>query len=90
MKVCGFQAIGKSRGGWDTRVHLVVSDARKAVTFGLPPGQTHDSPEGRRRLDRLGPVGRPVHPVLVRANEGNEARLLALNLELVPAVAPLL
>lgn len=31
----GPQAIGKSRGGWNTKIHLLAADARTAVTFSL-------------------------------------------------------
>jgi len=40
----GPQAIGKSRGGWNTKVHLVAADARTAITFALSPGNAHDAP----------------------------------------------
>src|ERR1700733_13052746 len=43
----GPQAIGKSRGGWNTKVHLVAANARTAITFALSPGNAHDGPEGR-------------------------------------------
>src|SRR6266705_3790186 len=43
----GPQAIGKSRGGWTTKIHMVAADARTAITFALSPGQAHDAPEGR-------------------------------------------
>src|SRR5262245_12480530 len=50
----GPQAIGKSRGGWTTKIHMVAADARTAVTFSLSPGQAHDVstgalPAGARR-----------------------------------------
>ena len=35
----GLQAIGKSRGGWNTKIHLVAADDRRAVTFALSPGE---------------------------------------------------
>lgn len=41
----GPQAIGKSRGGWNTKIHLIAADARTAVTFSLSPGQAHDAVE---------------------------------------------
>ena len=43
---CGPQAIGKSRGGWTTKIHMVAADARTAITFSLSPGHNHDAPEG--------------------------------------------
>ena len=44
------QAIGKSRGGWNTKLHMVASDDRTAVAFALSPGNAHDAPEGRKLL----------------------------------------
>ena len=85
----GPQAIGKSRGGWTTKIHLIAADARTAVTFSLSPGQAHDAPEGRKLLHRLG--GRQGKPSLLmdRAYEGNETRQLALDLGFEPVVPPL-
>ncbi len=54
----GPQSIGKSRGGWTTKIHMVAADARTAITFSLSPGQAHDAPEGRKLLTRLGPHAR--------------------------------
>ena len=48
----GPQAIGKSRGGWNTKIHLVAANDRIALTFALSPGQAHDAPEGRKLLTR--------------------------------------
>src|SRR5258707_556097 len=31
----GPQAIGKSRGGWNTKVHLAAANARTPITFAL-------------------------------------------------------
>ena len=84
----GPQSIGKSRGGWNTKVHMVAADARTAVTFSLSPGQAHDAPEGRRLLQSLGPTSRPIHLLMDRAYEGNETRQLALDLGFVPVVPP--
>lgn len=85
----GPQAIGKSRGGWNTKIHLVAADARTAIAFSLSPGQAHDAPEGRTLLRWLGPQERPVHLLMDRAYEGNETRQLALDLGFIPVVPPL-
>ena len=84
----GPQAIGKSRGGWNTKVHMVAADARTAITFCLSPGQAHDAPEGRALLPRLGAPSRPLHLIMDRAYEGNETRQLALDLGFIPVVPP--
>ena len=88
LKKNGPQSIGKSRGGWNTKAHLVAADARTAVTFSLSPGQAHDAPEGRRLLQSLGPTSRPIHLLMDRAYEGNETRQLALDLGFIPVVPP--
>lgn len=85
----GPQAIGKSRGGWNIKIHLLAADARTAITFCLSPGQAHDAPEGRKLLKRLGPPHRPLHLLMDRAYEGNETRQLALDLGFIPVVPPL-
>ena len=85
----GPQSIGKSRGGWNTKVHMVAADARTAITFSLSPGQAHDAPEGRALLTRLGAPNRPLHLLMDRAYEGNETRQLALDLGFIPVVPPL-
>src|SRR5438132_5128412 len=82
------QAIGKSRGGWNTKVHLVAANARTAITFSLSPGQAHDAREGRALLRQLGAPNRPMHLLMDRAYEGNETRQLALDLGFIPVVPP--
>ena len=68
---------------------MVAADARTAVTFSLSPGQTHDAPEGRKLLRRLGRQGTSLALVMDRAYEGDETRQLALDLGFEPVVPPL-
>src|SRR5215831_19637882 len=84
----GAQAIGKSRGGWTTKIHMVAANARTAITFALSPGQAHDAPEGRKLLRQLGRPPRPLHLIMDRAYEGDETRQLALDLGFIPVVPP--
>ena len=44
VKKNGPQAIGKSRGGWTTKLHLAAANERTALRFSLSPGQAHDAP----------------------------------------------
>ena len=78
LKKNGPHAIGQSRGGWTTKIHLVAADARTAIAFALSPGQAHDAPEGRKLLHRLGKMPRPVHRLMDRAYEGDATRQLAV------------
>ena len=89
LKKTAPQAIGKSRGGWTTKIHMVAADARTAITFSLSPGQAHDAPEGRKLLNRLGQQHDNPSLVMDRAYEGNETRQLALALGFTPVVPPL-
>ena len=81
--------MGKSRGGWTTKIHLVAANDRTAITFALSPGQAHDAPAGRDLLRKLGKQNRPLHLLMDRAYEGNETRQLALDLGYSPVVPPL-
>ena len=56
------QAIGRSRGGLTTKVHLMAASTRHALCFGLSPGDRHDAPM-RRELLR---THRPTVDFLVR------------------------
>ena len=84
----GPQAIGKSRGGWTTKIHMVAADARTAITFSLSPGHNHDAPEGRELLRMLKPVHSTVSMIMDRAYEGGETRQLVLELGFTPVVPP--
>ena len=85
----GPQAIGRSRGGWTTKIHMVAADARTALMFSLSPGQAGDAPEGRELLDRLGPRRGDPFLAVDRAYEGDATRQLALDFGFVPVVPPL-
>jgi transposase len=88
VKKNGPQAIGQSRGGWTTKIHLVAADARTAITVALSPGQAHDAPEGRKLLQRVGRMPRPIPRLMDRAYEGDATRQLAVDLGYLPVVPP--
>jgi transposase len=55
--------LGRSRGGWTTKLHLACEQGRKVLSLVLTAGQRGDSPQfatvlGRIRVPRLG-GGRP-------------------------------
>ena len=70
----GPQTVGKSRGGWNTKIHMVAAVARTTITFSLSPGQAHDAHEGRALLRRLGAPNLLLHLLMSRAYESNETR----------------
>jgi len=53
-------SIGKSGGGWTTKIHLLAQDAGRARALRLSPGHGHDAAEGEgwlKGINRLNPLG---------------------------------
>ena len=42
----GPHSIGKSRGGWTTKIRMIAIDDRTALAFKISSGQAHDAPRG--------------------------------------------
>ena len=72
-------ALGRSRGGWTTKVHLACELGRKPLSLVLTAGQRGDSPQfapvlHRIRVSRCGP-GRPrTRPYRVLADKAYSAK----------------
>jgi len=49
------QALGRSRGGFSTKIHFLVNGSGKPLRAILTPGQAADSPQVPRLLDQLSP-----------------------------------
>ena len=84
----GAQAVGRTRGGWNTKLHMVTASDRDGVIFSLSAGNRGDGPEGRTLLQQLGPADHPVYLLMDRAYEGDETRALAVELGYIPVVPP--
>ena len=84
----GPQSIGRTRGGWNTKLHMVAASDRDGVTFSLSAGNCGDGPEGRALLQKLGPIDHPLYLLMDRAYEGDETRALAVKLGYIPVVPP--
>lgn len=84
----GPQSIGSSRGGKNTKLHMVAASDREAVTFSLSPGEAGDAPRGRDLLRTLGKTSREVYLLMDKAYEGNATRNLAVQLGFIPVVPP--
>jgi len=89
-------ALGRSRGGWTTKVHLAVEAGRKPLATVLTPGQAADSPQfipvlGRIRVPRRSGPGRPrTRPDRVLADKAYSARANRAHLRRrgIPATIP--
>src|SRR5580692_6196714 len=88
FKKSGPQAIGRSRGGCTTKIHLVAANDRCALSLKLSPGNAGDAPQGRELLRNGGfvPAGCPL--MMDRAYEGDETLELARELGYLPVVPP--
>jgi transposase len=73
-------ALGRSRGGLSTKVHLAVEQGRKTLATALTAGQAADSPQfttvlGRIRVPRRSGPGRPrTRPTRVLADKAYSSR----------------
>src|SRR2546430_12850618 len=67
---------------------MVATDAPTAITFAMCPVQTHDAPEGRKLLRKMGAASEPTYILMDRAYEGDETRQLTLELGFTPVVPP--
>ena len=81
-KTNGPQSIGKSRGGWYAKIHMVSASDRQAMIFRLSDGQDHDAPGRPSPAEELGRFGRE------RACEGDETRQLVRDLGMTQVVPP--
>lgn len=77
-------ALGRSRGGLTTKIHLVADGRCRPLAFVITPGQAGDAPAFGQVMARLrvpGPVGRPrVTPDVVLADKAYSSRAIRLRL----------
>ena len=88
VKKNGPQAIGRSRGGCTTKIHLVAANDRCALMLKLSPGQAGDAPQGRELLEAGGPAPPDCLLLMDGAYEGDETLRLARQLGYTPIVPP--
>lgn len=88
VKKKGKQAIGRSKGGLTTKIHMLAASAKKAVEFILSPGQDHDAPLGRLLLETVGKQDTLTPLLMDRAYEDNDTRYIAQMLSFDPVGPP--
>jgi len=88
FKKLGKQAIGKSKGGWNTKLHLVSADDKVIIEMHLSGGECHDAPEGRISITAIGESFPGIPFLMDRAYEGDENRALAASYGHEPIVPP--
>ena len=89
LKSSGPQSIGKTCGGWTTKIHMLAVDDKTSLDFSLSCGQAHDAPEGRKLLEQLNTKNLDGVPVIMdRAYEDAQTRQLVSELGMEPVVPP--
>ena len=88
FKKNGKQSIGKTKGGWNTKLHLVSADAKIAVNLSLSAGNKNDAPEGRKLLASTENLDPETAILMDKAYEDNETRETIEKLGYVPVVPP--
>jgi transposase len=88
LKKLGKQAIGKSKGGWNTKLHVVSADDKVVLEMHLSGGECHDAPEGRISIETIGEDFPGVPLLMDRAQEREETRKLASAYGHEPIVPP--
>jgi hypothetical protein len=73
----GMQSIGETRGGWNTKLHVVSADDKVVIALKLCSGREHGSRSGKELLKDKGAVGIKMPLLMDRAYEGDEMRKLA-------------
>ena len=80
--------MGNSRGGRNTKLHMVAASDKNAAAFSLSSGQAGDAPQGRKLLAALGHTSREVYLLMDKAYEGDATRQLAVDMGYIPVVPP--
>ena len=88
FKKTGKQSIGKTRGGWNTKLHVVSANDKVVVGISLSGGECHDAPEGRKLLEAMGETEQALPLLMDKAYEGDSTRFLAESLGYLPVVPP--
>jgi transposase len=85
----GPQSIGKSRGGWTTKIHSVVADVKLPIKRRLSPGSAADDPVGQQLMEEIPKTIRKGKWLLMdKAYEGDDCRTKAKKCGMRPVVPP--
>ncbi len=81
-----------SRGGRNTKIHMVAASDRVAIAFRLSAGQCHDAPQGRllledERLSKL-PKKKKIYMAMDKGYEDDATRKLVKDKGFIPCVPP--
>ena len=76
FKKRGKQSTGKSKGAWNTKLHVVSANDKVIVEMHLSGGNCHDAPQGRISIEHIGERYPGVPILMDKAYEGDKTREL--------------
>jgi hypothetical protein len=82
----GAQAIGKTRGGWNTKIHAPAKGERRVEAFSLSAGNVADVRAGRLLPETVGSLERTVPLLMDRGYEDDRTRQTAWRLRFNPTL----
>jgi transposase len=77
------EALGRSRGGFGTKIHVACDGLGKPVTILLTPGQNHDSPQGPALIENSN-----AQKIIADKAYDNDALIAAIESKDAEAVIP--
>jgi transposase len=78
--------LGRSRGGFSTKVHIAATDENTPVAVLLTPGETHDAAAFEELLEAVPPDCRPEKAVGDKAYDSAEIRDDLANEGMIPVI----
>jgi transposase len=88
LKKNGKQSIGRSRGGWNTKIHALTAGDTHFKHLLLSGGAAHDAPMGRLLLETAGKQETTVRVLMDRAYSDFKTRFAAWELKFEAVVPP--
>jgi len=82
------QALGRSRGGFSTKIHAGCRDERTGVAVVLTAGHCHESPVFATVLAQVPPEPPLTHAIMDKGYDSNHIREQLLAQDIVPVIPP--
>jgi transposase len=82
------QALGRSRGGWSTKIHAGCRDERTGIAVVLTAGQCHESPVFETVFAQVPPEPSLTHAIMDKAYDSHDIREHLIKHDIVPVIPP--
>jgi transposase len=82
------QALGRSRGGWSTKIHAGCREERTGIAVVLTAGQCHESPVFETVCAQVPPEQSLPHAIMDKAYDSHDIREHLIKQDIVPVIPP--